>query len=175
MRPTAINVFAPPTGPALSIAGGTYRIITSGAQTNGAYAVIDMLVPPGCGPGPHAHADIRELFYVLEGEVVFRSETQTYTAKKGALAEIPTGGAVHNFTNESDKLAHLLCVVVPAGLDQFFAEIGQPVAADTFLPRQAPSPEQLQKIQALGREYGQEFFPPDYFTRQQPTPPAASV
>lgn len=164
MRPTAVNIFPPPTGPALSIAGGTYRIITSGAQTNGAYAVIDMLVPPGSGPGPHAHAGIQELFYVLEGEVVFRSETQTYTAGKGALAEIPKGGAVHNFTNESAAVAHLLCVVIPAGLDQFFVEIGQPVAAGTFLPKEAPSPEAIGKIQAIGRKYGQEFFPPDYFT-----------
>ncbi|MFD2719614.1 cupin domain-containing protein [Hymenobacter monticola] len=165
MRPTAINLFPAPTGPALSIAGGTYRIITSGAQTNGAYAVIDMLVPPGSGPGPHAHPDVQELFYVLEGEVVFRSDTQTTTAGPGALAEIPKGGAVHNFTNESDAVAHLLCVVVPAGLDQFFVEIGQPVALGTFLPRQAPSPEALQKLQTIGREYGQEFFSPDYFTR----------
>lgn len=165
MRPTAINLFAPPTGPALSIAGGTYRIITSGAQTNGAYAVIDMLVPPGGGPGPHAHAGIQELFYVLEGEVVFRSETQATTAGPGTLAEIPKGGAVHQFTNESDAVAHLLCVVVPAGLDEFFAAVGQPVAPDTFLPPQPLSPEALQKLQALGQQYGQEFFPPDYLRK----------
>ncbi|MEJ7663753.1 MAG: hypothetical protein WKG07_31590 [Hymenobacter sp.] len=32
--------------------GDTYRVIASGEQTGGAYAVIDMLVPPGGGPAP---------------------------------------------------------------------------------------------------------------------------
>ncbi len=54
-------------GKNLSVVGDTYHIILSGEQTNGNYAVIDMLVPPGGGPGPHAHKDIQEMFYVVEG------------------------------------------------------------------------------------------------------------
>jgi hypothetical protein len=42
-------------GQGLSVAGNTYRVIISGKQTSGSFAVIDMLVPPGGGPGPHAH------------------------------------------------------------------------------------------------------------------------
>ena len=34
-------------GTALSVVGDSYRIVISGKQTEGAYAVIDMLVPPG--------------------------------------------------------------------------------------------------------------------------------
>ena len=165
MRPTAIRILDPQAGSSLSVVGDTYRIVTSGAQTAGNYAIIDMLVPPGGGPGPHAHALIHESFFVLEGEVVVRSETQTYTAHKGALVEIPTGGAVHSFRNESSTLAHLLCIVVPAGLDDFFAEIGQPVAAGQFLPAPALSPEDLQKLQAIAAQHGQEVFPPDYLTK----------
>jgi hypothetical protein len=52
MRPTAIRTLDPQAGPSLSVVGDTYRIVTSGAQTGGAYAIIDMLVPPGGGPGP---------------------------------------------------------------------------------------------------------------------------
>ncbi|RZK54166.1 MAG: cupin domain-containing protein [Hymenobacter sp.] len=165
MRPTAIRTLDPQAGSSLSVVGDTYRIVTSGAQTAGAYAIIDMLVPPGGGPGPHAHALIHESFFVLEGEVVVRSETQTYTARQGALVEIPTGGAVHSFRNESSTLAHLLCIVVPAGLDDFFAEIGQPVAAGQFLPAPALNPADLQKLQAVAAQHGQEVFPPDYLTK----------
>lgn len=165
MRPTSIRTLDPQAGPELSVVGDTYRIVTGGAQTNGAYAVIDMLVPPGGGPGPHAHAEIQEAFYVIEGEVVVRSETQTYTARQGAFVEIPKGGAVHSFTNESAAVAHLLCLVVPAGLEAFFAEIGQPVAAGTFLPKPEMSPEAMQKIKAIAEKYGQELFPPDYLTK----------
>lgn len=165
MRPTSIRTLSAQAGTALSVVGDTYRIVASGEQTGGAYAIIDMLVPPGGGPGPHAHAHIQEAFYVIAGEVVVRSETQTYTARPGDLVDIPAGGAVHSFTNESGALAHLLCVVVPAGLEKFFQEIGQPVAAGEFLPRQAPTPTQLQQLRAAAEQHGQEIFPPDYLQK----------
>jgi hypothetical protein len=60
MRPTSVRTLAPQDGPELSVMGDTYRIVASGVQTDGAYALIDMLVPPGGGPGPHAHALIQE-------------------------------------------------------------------------------------------------------------------
>jgi quercetin dioxygenase-like cupin family protein len=166
MRPTSVRTLDPQDDPELSVMGDTYRIVASGTQTAGAYAIIDMLVPPGGGPGPHAHALIQETFYVLAGEVVVRSETQTYTARQGAVVEIPKGGAIHSFSNESDTLAQLLCVVVPAGLDDFFAEIGQPVAAGQFLPKPDLSVEDLKKLQAIAAQRGQEVFPPDYLTKK---------
>src|SRR6218665_1051530 len=108
-----------------AVAGGNYTIIIDGSQTGGKYAGIDMLVPPGCGPGPHAHAGIQESFLVLEGSVVFKSETQTITGSKGSSVLIPEGGAIHCFKNESDSMARLLCTVTPAGLEAFFREIGK--------------------------------------------------
>ena len=43
-------------GESLSVVGDTYRVLLSGAQTGGAFTVIEMWIPPGGGPGPHAHA-----------------------------------------------------------------------------------------------------------------------
>ena len=110
-------------GQTLSVVGDTYRLVLTGDQTGGAYAAIDMLIPPQGGPGPHAHPDFQESFYVMEGEIVVKSETGTYTARKGSFVTIPLGGIVHAFKNETNTIAHLLCVVVPAGLDKFFQEI----------------------------------------------------
>jgi len=36
----------------VSVAGGTYTILVTGAETSGRYCLIDMLVPPGDGPPP---------------------------------------------------------------------------------------------------------------------------
>ncbi|MGI4833622.1 MAG: cupin domain-containing protein [Janthinobacterium lividum] len=166
MRPTSIITLEPQAGPAVAMAGGTYRVVVSGEQTGQAYAVIDMLVPPHSGPTPHAHADIQETFYVMEGEVVARSETQVFTARKGAVINIPKGGAIHNFTNESNALAHLLCIVTPAGLDKFFQEVGQPITAGQPVSPQSPTPEQQQRIGEIAQRYGQELFPPDYLTKK---------
>ncbi|WP_246074223.1 cupin domain-containing protein [Flavobacterium daemonense] len=110
-------------GKKLNIAGGNYRIIISGKETNGEYAVIEMSVPPGSGPNPHAHADFTETFFVLEGEVTFKSELGVYIAKKNAFVNIPKGGIVHGFKNLSNEPAKLLCTVAPAGLDDLFEEI----------------------------------------------------
>lgn len=149
-------------GRELSIAGGTYRVIISGQQTGGTYAVIHMLVPPGGGPGPHAHPAIQETFYVLEGEVEFESDGGTYVAAAGAFIHIPVNGPVHRFKNKSDQPARLLCTVMPAGLDAFFVEVAQ-------LANTAPgSKEDMQKkMEALAAKYGQQLFPPDYFGKRK--------
>ena len=107
-------------GHQLNIAGGDYRVIVSGKQTGGTYAIIEMTVPPNAGPIPHMHPGFEETFYVLEGEVNFRSHAGSYLATKGATVSIPTGGPVHSFKNLADTPAKLLCTVVPAGLEDFF-------------------------------------------------------
>ncbi len=149
-------------GQSLSVVGDTYRILISGKQTDGNYAVIDMLVPPGGGPGPHAHKDMQEMFYVVEGEIDFKMEGGNYKAKKGSFVNIPFDGAVHCFKNTTNDIAHLLCTVVPSGLDAFFEEIGKPVDNGTFLPPPILSTEELKKLKSLAEKYGQELYPPGY-------------
>jgi quercetin dioxygenase-like cupin family protein len=54
----------------VSVAGSTYTILVSGAETAGRYCLIDMLVPEGGGPPGHRH-DFEEMFTLLEGELEF--------------------------------------------------------------------------------------------------------
>ncbi|CAN5574809.1 hypothetical protein BH09BAC4_BH09BAC4_20940 [soil metagenome] len=152
----------PKEGKNVSVVGATYRILVSGDDTNGAFAMIDMLVPPGGGPGPHAHAGFAETFYVIDGEVEVKSEAGSYVAEKGAFIHIPKGGIVHGFKNKTGKMAHLLCTVVPAGLEKFFEEVGQPVDYGEFLPHQPMDKDYVKKLQEIAARYGQQVFPPDY-------------
>ncbi len=149
-------------GLGLSVVGDSYRIVISGKQTEGAYAVIEMLIPPGHGPGPHAHANFQESFYVLDGEVEIKTENGNFTAGKGTFANIPLGGLVHCFKNKTDKVAHLWCVVVPAGLDTFFEEIGKPAAFGTFVSPPPLDPDGLKRLMVIAEKHGQKLFPPDY-------------
>ncbi|KAF2511547.1 cupin domain-containing protein [Flavobacterium zhairuonense] len=145
-------------GHKLNIAGGNYRIVISGKETNGEYAVIEMSVPPGAGPNPHAHANFAETFFVLEGEVTFKSELGIYIAKKNAFVNIPKGGIVHGFKNLSNEPAKLLCTVTPAGLDDLFEEIASYMETNSS----ASEIEKKEKINSIFIKYGQEMFPPDY-------------
>ena len=149
-------------GETLSVVGDTYRILITGEQTGGAYASIAMLIPPNGGPGPHSHADFQESFYVTEGEVIVKTKEQTFTAAKGAFVNIPKGGIVHDFKNHTDTAAHLLCVVVPAGLEAFFQEIGRPVAPGQFLPPPVLGPDDQKRMSEVAAKYGQIVYPPDY-------------
>ncbi len=149
-------------GKTVSVVGDTYRILISGQETGNSFAAIDMLIPPDGGPGPHAHAGFEESFYVIDGEIEVKSEVSTYIAKKGSFVEIPKGGIVHCFKNKSNETAHLLCVVVPSGLEEFFLEIGQPVLPDAFLPAPQLDEEKIKKLKAIAEKYGQKIFPPDY-------------
>lgn len=103
-----ISQYHPTGGELLSVAGGKYRILVSGKQTNGAFATIEMSVPPQSGPGSHSHANFFESFYILEGEVEVHSEAGFYTAKKGAFVVVPEGGIIHNFKNVSHQVALLI-------------------------------------------------------------------
>ncbi len=54
-------------------------------------------------------------------------------ARIGETVNIPAN-APHQFTNVSALPARLLCLCSPAGLEEFFLAIGQPVATRTTPP-----------------------------------------
>ena len=59
------------------IGADTYSIVLGGSDTDEKLSFIDMHIPPGGGPIPHAH-ECEETFYVVEGEVtVFCHDART--------------------------------------------------------------------------------------------------
>ncbi|PZF71043.1 cupin domain-containing protein [Taibaiella soli] len=157
-----IKIKSSAAGEHLGVAGGNYRIIISGEETQGNYAVIEMLVPPGGGPPPHAHPKMQEMFYVLEGEVLFKTESGKTVVKKDGFVNIPLDGGIHCFKNTTEKNARLLCTVVPAGLEKVFEAIGVPVQPSEFAPRPEMTPELKERLKALDIKHGQTTYPPDY-------------
>jgi len=159
---TPITIINPNEGESLAIAGGNYRIIISGAETNGNYAVIEMVVPPGGGPPPHSHTGTQEMFHVLEGEVTFKTEAGSRVVGKDGFVNIPFGGAIHCFKNTSGQQARLLCTVVPAGLEELFREVGTPVAIGEFLPPPPMDDARRALLKEMDAKYNQKTYPPDF-------------
>jgi quercetin dioxygenase-like cupin family protein len=158
----SIAAVAAQDGPSVSVVGDTYRIVIGSEQTNGAYALIDMLIPPEGGPPPHSHATFQEAFYIIDGEIEVITKEKKYSATKGSYVNIPFNGPVHKFTNKTVKTAHILCLTTPAGMEKMFEEIGKPVAADTLLPPPQMTPEEQKQFQSIAEKYGQKLYPPDY-------------
>ena len=91
-----------------------------------------MLVPQGGGPPPHRH-DFEEMFTVLEGEIEVTFRGEKTTVRAGETVNVPAN-APHRFTNAAAAPARLLCLCTPAGQEEFFAEIGDPVPTRTSPP-----------------------------------------
>ena len=118
--------------PHLGVVGDTYTILVSGGDTAGRYTLIDMYVPPGGGPPPHRH-DFEEMFTILDGEIELTFRGVSTVATAGDTINVPAN-APHVFRNVSDRAARLLCLCSPAGQEEFFKQVGVPVAQRTEAP-----------------------------------------
>ena len=127
----------------------------TGEDTGGAYALFDSLVLPGGGPPPHIHHREAESFYVLEGMFEFLAGDHWIKAAPGSFVHVPKG-ALHTLRNAGDEVVRLLTLVVPAGLDGFFEEVGEP-GTDISSP---PGPPDIEKLLATAPKYGLEIPPP---------------
>lgn len=116
----------------LAIGLQTYTILISGRDTGGEYALIDMLIPPGGGPPPHRHA-FEEMFYILQGTIEVTVRDEILTIGAGQAINVPSL-APHGFRNAGEVPARLLLLVAPAGLEEYFAQFGDPVATRTTPP-----------------------------------------
>jgi len=145
--------------PHLGIVGDTYTILLAGADTAGKFCLIDMHIPPGGGPPPHRH-DFEETFTLLEGELSFIFRGKKSVARAGETVHIPAN-APHQFHNASAQPARLLCICSPAGQDEFFLELGVPVATRTTPPPKLDESAQAEfrkKAVALAPKYRTELL-----------------
>jgi quercetin dioxygenase-like cupin family protein len=145
----------------LFIAGGTYTILVSSQQTAGRYCLIDMRVPPGGGPPPHRH-DFEEMFTVLDRSVEFTFRGQQTVARVGETVDIPAN-APHFFRNVFDQPARLLYMCSPAGQDEYFLRVGDPVdGPDAPPPPLSPAEqdERKQRAARLAAEFRTELMTP---------------
>jgi quercetin dioxygenase-like cupin family protein len=143
----------------IGLVGDTYTILLTGKETAGRFCLIDMHVPPGGGPPPHRH-DFEETFSVLEGEIEATFRGTRVVVQAGETINIPSN-APHQFRNASTKAARLMCICSPAGQEEFFMEVGVPVATRTTAPPKLDEAAQaafLAKVQALAPKYRTELL-----------------
>jgi hypothetical protein len=95
---------------------------------------------------------------VLDGHITFRLGAERIVASAGTFLNMPIG-SLHGFKNESDQTARMLISVAPAGLEEMFFEVGQPLDSDR---QQAPpvTPDAIEKLLAAAPRYGITILPP---------------
>jgi quercetin dioxygenase-like cupin family protein len=125
-RPHTTRGYAlgPDDGEALWFNGALGLLRATAAHTDGRYAAYELRIPRGFGPPLHAHASEDEFFVVLSGAVRLQHDDEVIEGVPGSFAYTPRG-VPHAFVADSDEARLLLCFG-PAGVEEFFREVGTP-------------------------------------------------
>ena len=142
---------APGGGTKLWVMSELITFIVGTEETGGRYALTDSLVPPRGEVPPHFHEREDEAFWVLEGELEILVGEERFRAGPGAFAHLPRG-VPHAYRNVGEGIARFLTLMVPAGLERFFKEVGTPAAHNSMPP---PGDEaDLAKVIEIASRYG---------------------
>jgi quercetin dioxygenase-like cupin family protein len=135
----------------------------SGADTAGAYGLLEITVRAGEGSPWHVHPDEDEWFYVLDGEFTFYLGERRLSLAAGSFAFGPKG-VPHTFIAETHG-AKALVGFQPFHFEGFLREVGE-LAAERVLPPPLQAPPDMERLLPIGARNGMEILGP-------PGPPPA--
>ncbi len=141
MPPNAFNCEPQP----LDVLGVPHVLYVAGDRTHGGLAFAEMRVPPGMGIPRHVHTREDEVFYVIEGQIVFTLDDREFTAGPGATVFGPR--RVPHAYRAAGAGARALVTIAPAGMEEMLRELSR-------LPAGPPDPPRVSEIVA---RYGISF------------------
>jgi len=134
---------------------GLAQIHVSGEETDGRYAVLEILSPEGDMPPLHVHHEEDEVFHLIDGRVTLFLPGREVPLSSGETFRAPQG-IPHTYRVESPT-ARWLVFCAPARFDAFVRAVSEPAAAAELPPRGRPvDPERFaaeaaqQGIELLG-------------------------
>jgi quercetin dioxygenase-like cupin family protein len=142
-------------GTAFWVLNGLYEVKVSADESDGGMTVMEMTIPQGWGPPPHAHQGA-ETVYVLDGTVRYHIGEEAVEGRPGSLFSIPEG--VWERFEPTSPTARLLTTYTPGGIDRFFAEVGQP-AQRRELPPLSETPPDINRFIEIAKHHGIEMTP----------------
>jgi quercetin dioxygenase-like cupin family protein len=155
--PVRSNVVAAGEGrtPApLNIVGEETLVKVSSEDSDGTLAFFHLVAPPMSGPPRHVHSREDELFYVLEGELVFELDGERHTVRAGDTVYLRRG-VVHTYQNFTTSDARLLITTTPGNFCNLFIEMSAATPPGTM-----PS---FELIDTIATKYGISTLGPPMF------------
>ena len=138
----------------LNIVGEETLVKVSAEDSDKTLAFFHLVAPPMSGPPRHVHTREDELFYVLEGELVFELDGERHTARTGDTVYLRRG-VIHAYQNFTTSTARLLIATTPGMFSGFFEELSAATPLGAL-----PAPEQLNDI---ATKYGITMLGPPMF------------
>ncbi len=109
----------------MSHLGSQVSLLLTGQQTGDRFALLETLEKKGTEPPCYIHTREDQVVYVLEGLVSYYADGEWLYCPEGTLVHLPKGSE-HTFSVKSEQ-ARLLVMLVPAGLEGYYREMGVPV------------------------------------------------
>jgi quercetin dioxygenase-like cupin family protein len=150
-RTRAPIVLDPGEGEALWFNNDLLILTATGAQTGGAYLLVEEVARRGKVTPLHTHPEEEETFYFLEGEALMHIDGEQTTVGPGCIVSVPPG-VPHAYLVTSETARALVLVTPGSGaMEQFFREASEP-AAERALPD--PGPLDIERIGLAARRTG---------------------
>lgn len=138
-------------GRALWHLGALLTFKALGDDTGGQFWALEGFADHQMAVPLHSHSREEEIWYVLDGEITFTVGERRWTGGPGSFAYIPRN-TPHTFQVRSET-ARWFGFGIPAGLDQWFFETGDPAGAPTLPPLPVAPPDVASIVASLER-YG---------------------
>jgi quercetin dioxygenase-like cupin family protein len=137
--------------------GDVYTFHITGTETDGKYAVLEITSPSGSSPPLHSHSKETEVFYVIDGEFLFQygdESNNKIAAKTGTFLHLKKD-IPHTYKNVGNSTGRLLFTIVPAGFENFFAEVGVLMDnEENFSPPSIDSIDIMKIVKIADEKYG---------------------
>jgi quercetin dioxygenase-like cupin family protein len=138
--------------------GALMTFLATGEDTHGQFALIEAVGRRGSDAPPHIHHREDEIFYVLEGEIVFSVSDRIIKGTPGTMIFLPRH-VRHSFTIQSEQY-RMLILVTPAGFEAWFREFSVPAPTMTLPPANEPGYGEVERMLDAAPRYGLEFVLP---------------
>ena len=102
---------------------GIGSVCLSGADTGGAYCLLEASLAPGIVVPRHTHTREDETYHVLAGELEVVVGDEIFVLREGDTLMAPRD-IPHQLRNSGDVENHYLLVFSPSGIEDFFEAIG---------------------------------------------------
>jgi quercetin dioxygenase-like cupin family protein len=122
----------PEDGHLLGLGFTQIRLVITGSDTAGAFAVSEQPLEPRALAGPlHRHEREDGFIHVVRGSIGAQVDDKVVHTHEGGTVFVQQG-VRHTFWNDSDQPAKVLELFTPAGLEGWFLELAEIVSSEGF-------------------------------------------
>lgn len=134
---------------------GIGSVCLAGADTGGAYCLLEVGLAPGMGVPRHTHTLEDESYFVLTGELEVIVGDKTFVLKAGDTLMAPRG-IPHQLQNSGAVENHYLLVFSPSGFEGFLNATAVSAPANAPAPTLPPAIA-VRSVHELAAQYGIKF------------------